>query len=108
MRHQGISHIYKYSQYTKLDSQDMQALTYMHDVETVKDIPIKRWLNTGLFNYIPVKIKVSTFIIDVSFKGEMQRKKINTCKIPIPYELLERFDTHAEKYRDAGIPVDYK
>jgi hypothetical protein len=108
MRHQGISHIYKYSQYTKLDSQDMQALTYMHDVETVKDIPIQRWLDTGLFKYVPVKIKVSTFVIDVSFKGEMKRKKIGSCKIPISYELLQRFDTHAEKYRDAGIPVDYK
>ncbi len=108
MRHQGITHVYKYSQYTKLDSQDMQALTYMHDVETVKDIPIQRWLETGEFPFIPIKIKVSTFVIDVSFKGEMKRKKIGSCRIPITFEQLKRFDTHAEKYRDAGIPVDYK
>lgn len=107
MRHQGIKRIYKLSQFMKLDSQDMQALTYMHDVETVKDIPIQRWLDSGEFNYIPIKLKFTTYIIDIDF-DKMKRKKLGSYKIKIPYELLERFDTHAEKYRDAGLPVDYK
>jgi len=108
MRHQGITHVYKYSQYTKLDSQDMQALTYMHDVETIKDIPIPRWLETGNFNVIPIKLKVTTYIVEVGFDTGMKRKKVGSCKIPITWEQLQRFDTHAEKYRDAGIPVDFK
>lgn len=108
MRHQGMTHVYKYSQYTKLDSQDMQALTYMHDVETVKDIPIRRWLETGELNYIPIVLKFTTYVIEVAFDGPMKRKKVGSCKIAIPYELLQRFDTHAEKYRDAGLPVDFK
>lgn len=108
MRHQGITHVYKYSQYTKLDSQDMQALTYMHDVETIKDIPVQRWLDTGEFNYIPIKVKVTTYVVEVGFDTGMKRKKVGSCKLPITYEQLQRFDTHAEKYRDAGIPVDYK
>jgi len=108
MRHQGITHIYKYSQYSKLDSQDMQALTYMHDVETVKDIPIKRWIDRGRFDYIPVVLKFTTYIIDVDFSGDMKRKKIGSCKIRVSPEVLDRFDTHAESYRDAGLPVDYK
>lgn len=107
MRHQGITHIYKYSQYTKLDSQDMQALTYMHDVQTVKDIPIQRWLDTGELNYVPIVLKFTTYIVEVEFEGPTKRKKVGSCKIPVPYQLLERFDTHAEKYRDAGLPVDY-
>ena len=106
MRHEGMEYIYKYSQYFKLDSQDMDALTYMHDVETVKDIPIKRWLETGKLNYIPIVLKFTTFVIELSFDGAMKRKKVGSCKIPIPYELLERFDTHAERYRNAGLPVD--
>lgn len=107
MRHQGISHVYKYSQYSKLDSQDMQALTYMHDVQVVKDIPLKRWLETGDFNYIPVAIKITTYEVEVGFEGDMKRKRIATQKLPIPFEVLENFDTHAEKYRYAGLPVDY-
>lgn len=108
MRHEGMEYIYKYSQYFKLDSQDMDALTYMHDVETVKDIPIRRWLDTGELNHVPVLLKFTTFVIEVAFDGGMKRKKIGSCKIPVPYELLERFDTHAERYRNAGLPVDYK
>jgi hypothetical protein len=108
MRHEGFDHIYKYSQYMKLDSQDMDALTYMHDVETVKDIPIQRWLDTGELNFIPVVLKFTTFQIEIAFDGGMKRKKVGSCKIPVPYELLERFDTHAERYRNAGLPVDYK
>lgn len=75
MRHEGMEYIYKYSQYFKLDSQDMDALTYMHDVETVKDIPIKRWLETGKLNYIPIVLKFTTFVIELSFDGAMKRKK---------------------------------
>lgn len=108
MRHEGMEYIYKYSQYMKLDSQDMDALTYMHDVETVKDIPISRWLDTGELNYIPVVLKFTTFVIEITFDGGMKRKKVGSCKIPIPYHLLQRFDTHAERYRNAGLPVDYK
>lgn len=107
MRHQGVKRIYKYSQYMKLDNQDMQALTYMHDVETVKDIPIQRWLDTGELNYVPINLKFTSFIIDVDIKGELKRKKVGSYKIPVPYQLLQRFDTHAEKYRYAGLPVDY-
>lgn len=108
MRHEGIEYIYKYSQYTKLDSQDMQALTYMHDVETVKDIPIKRWLDTGRFDYIPIRLKFTTYVVETEFDGGMKRKKVGSCKIPVSSELLARFDTHAERYRHAGLPVDYK
>ena len=108
MRHQGFESIYKYSQYMKLDSQDMDALTYMHDVETVKDIPIRRWLDTGELNFIPIALKFTTFKIEIEFDGTMRRKKIGSCKIPIPYQLLQRFDTHAESGRYAGLPVDFK
>lgn len=107
MRHTGFDHIYKYSQYMKLDSQDMDALTYMHDVETVKDIPIKRWLDTGELNYIPVVLKFTTYKLEITFDGGMKRYKVGSCKIPIPFDLLQRFDTHAEKYRNAGLPIDY-
>lgn len=108
MRHEGFTHIYKYSQYFKLDSQDMQALTFMHEVETLKTIPTKLWLETGRFDYIPVLLKFITYKIEFQFDGSMKRKKVGSCKIQVPYELLQRFDTHAESKRYAGLPVDYK
>lgn len=108
MRHEGITHIYKFSQYKKLDSQDMQALTYMHEVKTVKDIPIRDWLETGDFNYRPVMLKVNTFIINVEFDGSMKRKKVGSCRLAVSAEVLERFDTYAERYQIEGLPVDYK
>lgn len=108
MRHDGFEYIYKYSQYMKLDSQDMDALTYMHDVETVKDIPVRRWLDTGDLNYIPIRLKFTTFVVEIEFDGRMRRKKVGSCRISVPYELLQRFDTHAERYRNAGLPVDFK
>lgn len=107
MRHQGITHVYKYTQYMKLDGQDMQALTYMHDVSTVKDIPLSRWLETGNFNIIPIKLKITTYTIDVSFDGSLKRKKVASYSLNVPYEILQHFDTHAEAYRDDHLPNDY-
>lgn len=108
MRHDGMEHIYMYSQHAKLDAQDMDSITYMHEVETIKDIPIKRWLDSGDLKYIPVKLKFSTFVVDVGFDGSMKRKKVARFSLPVPYSVLERFDTHAERFKHAGLPVDYK
>jgi len=108
MRHDGFEHIYMYSQHMKLDSQEMDALTLMHEVETSKDIPIKRWLEDGGFNYIPIKLKFTSYIIEIDFDGSMKRKVFRTWKIPVPYEVLKRFDTHAEKHKHSGLPYDYK
>jgi hypothetical protein len=108
MRHDGMEHIYMYSQHAKLDAQDMDSITYMHEVETKKDIPIKRWLDSGDLKYIPVKLKFSTYVVDVGFDGSMKRKKVAKFNIPVPFSVLERFDTHAERYKHAGLPVDYK
>lgn len=108
MRHQGITHIYKYTQYMKLDSQDMQALTFMHDVSTAKDIPLERWLEDGLFNIIPLKLKIQSFVLDVNFTGDMKRKKVASYTIEVPCEILQHYDTHAERYRDEGLKLDYK
>lgn len=108
MRHKGMTHIYKFSQHPKLDSVEMEALTYMHEVETKKDIPIRRWLDTGKFDYIPIKLKFTTYALVYDFSKGIKRKKVGSCNIRIPYELLERFDTHAERYRNSGLPVDFK
>lgn len=108
MRHDKFKVIIKYSQHLKLDSQEMDALTYMHEVETKKDIPIKRWLDDGKFNYIPVKLKFDTYKIEVNFDGSMKRKLVKKWELPVPYEVLQMFDTHAEAYKHAGLPMDYK
>lgn len=108
MRHDGFKVIIKYSQHLKLDSQEMDALTYMHEVETKKDIPIKRWLDDGKFKYIPVKLKFDTYKIEVNFDGSMKRKLVKKWELPVPYEVLQMFDTHAEAYKHAGLPMDYK
>jgi len=108
MRHDKFKVIIKYSQHMKLDSQEMETLTYMHEVETRKDIPIKRWLEDGRFNYIPVKLKFHTYVIDFDFEGNHRRKLVKKWSLPVPYEVLQIFDTHAESYKHAGLPMDYK
>lgn len=108
MRHDGFDNIYMYSQHMKLDSQEMDALTLMHEVETVKDIPIQRWLDDGKFNFIPVTLKFTSYTVEVEFDGSMKRKVFRKWKITVPYEVLQRFDTHAEKVKHAGLPYDYK
>lgn len=108
MRHDGFEHIMMYSQHMKLDSQEMDALTLMHEVETVKDIPIKRWLDDGQFNYIPIKLKFVSYSVEIDFDGSMKRKVYKKWKLTVPYEVLKKFDTHAEKRKHAGLPFDYK
>ena len=108
MRHEGMEHIYMYSQHGKLDSQDMDSITYMHEVQTIKDIPLKRWLDSGDLKYIPIKLKFTTYTVDVGFDGSMKRNRVAKFSLPIPFDVLARFDTHAEKYKYAGLPVDFK
>ncbi|MCD4826540.1 MAG: hypothetical protein K8Q99_02100 [Acholeplasmataceae bacterium] len=108
MRHDGMEHIYMYSQHLKLDSQDMTTITYMHEVSTKKDIPIKRWLDSGDLKYIPVKLRFESYTIEPSFDGAMKRKKVAKFNLPVPYNVLERYDTLAERHKHAGLPVDYK
>lgn len=108
MRHTGFEHKFMYSQHMKLDSQDMDAITLMHEVETVKDIPIKRWLEDGGFKYIPIKLKFTSYTIEIDFDGSMKRKVFRKWKLQVPYEVLNKFETHAEKDKYAGLPYDYK
>ena len=108
MRHKGLLRIYKYSQHPKLDSMEMETITYMHEVETKKDIQVKNWLASGKFNYVPIMLKFSTYILEYNFgDSKLRRKKVGSCKIPVPFELLQRFDTHAERLRNTGLPVDF-
>lgn len=107
MRHGGFENKYMYSQHMKLDSQEMDAITLMHEVETSKDIPIKRWLEDGTFKYIPVKLKFISYSIEINFDGSMKRNVYRKWKIQVPYEVLMKFDTLAEKNKYAGLPYDY-
>jgi hypothetical protein len=108
MRHDGFDNIFMYSQHMKLDAQDMDSITLMHEVETVKDIPVKRWLDDGRFNYIPVKLKFISYSVEVKFDGSMERKFYRSWNLPVPYDVLQRFDTYAEKHKHAGLPYDFK
>ena len=108
MRHMGMDNgIYKYSQHGKLDSQDMDSLTYMHDILTKKTLPAKQWLADGNLRIIPVKIVIESYTVNVDFDGTMNRKLVRgKYGLPISYELLERFDTHAESKTFANLKTD--
>lgn len=108
MRHDGFDNIFMYSQHMKLDAQDMDSITLMHEVETVKDIPVKRWLDDGRFNYIPIRLKFISYSIEVKFDGSMDRKFFRSWSLTVPYEVLQRFDTYAERHKHSGLPYDYK
>lgn len=107
MRHDGFDTITKYSQHIRLDSQDMETIDLMHEVETIKDIPYKRWIADGKFNYIPVKLKFTSYKLVVEFDGSIKRKLFKKWSLDIPYEVLQEFDTYAEANNSAGLPYDF-
>ncbi len=108
MRHDGFRVIIKYSQHMRLDSQEMENLTFMHEVQTKKTLTVRNWLNNGKFSFIPVKLRFTTYYIDVDFDGTMKRRRYKKWSLPVTQELLDKFDTHAEKHKHAGLPVDYQ
>ncbi len=108
MRHQGAIGIYKYSQHMKLDGQELETLKFMHEVETIKNIPYKKWMKDGLFDFIPVKLKFETFIIKTEFDGRHTRELYREWSMNVPLDVLERFDTHAEANKYAHLPFDFE
>lgn len=108
MRHDGFRVIIKYSQHMKLDAQEMENLTFMHEVETKKDLTIRNWLKNGQYDFVPVKLVFYTYTIEVEFDGTMKRKFYKKWKLPVTQEILDKYDTLAEKNKHAGLPVDYK
>lgn len=108
MRHDGFETITKYGQHNKLDTQDMETLDLMHEVETVKDIPYKQWLKDGKYNYIPVKLKFTSYSLDVQFDGTIKRRLFKKWHLDVPYEVLQEFDTYAEANKSDGLPLDFK
>ncbi|HLT00216.1 MAG TPA: hypothetical protein VK005_01860 [Acholeplasma sp.] len=110
MRHKGFLGIYKYSQHFKLDALEMDALTYMHDVSIVKDLPVGQWLKDGELRIFPTLIYVESYKVATDFKGVTERYLVcDPYFIEIPYEeVLMNFDTTAEANRDAGLPLDYE
>jgi len=107
MRHLGFTHIYKFTQHPRLDLMEMETLTYMHEVTCIKDIPVPRWLASGGFDVIPVRLKIETFKVQAGFDGIIKRKRIQKCNIDVPFEVLNNFDTYSERNRSAGLSVDF-
>lgn len=99
MRHDGAKRIYKFSQHMKLDSQEMETATYMHDIKAVKGLPWTQFLKDGLLRIYPYVIQFETYEIIYSFKGDMDRRLVAKWNLMVPMEVLDKFDTHAERRR---------
>lgn len=108
MRHDGFDTITKYSQHFRLDGQDMETLDLMHEVETIKDIPVKRWIEDGKYNYIPVKLKFESYSLIIEFDGSIRRQLYKKWELKVKYEDLLEYDTYAERHMMAGLPFDFK
>lgn len=108
MRHQGAKALYMYSQHVRLDTQEMETITLMHEVSTKKDIVYKKWLQNDVFVYIPTKLKFKTYKIDFEFDGSYSRTLVKKWKLDVPLEVLERYDTHAEANKYSHLKIDYK
>ena len=109
LRHLGFKHgMNVISQQTRTDSQRMETTAYYFEVKkTVKGINFMKWLQDGKFEIIPVRIKIDVFTLQVGF-GDMKRHLVRKMSIPIPYEKLKYYETHAEAGRFAHLPLDYK
>lgn len=99
MRHDGAKRIYKFSQHMKLDSQEMETATYMHDIKAVKGLPWTQFLKDGLLRIYPYMIQFETYEIIYLFKGDMDRRLVAKWNLMVPMEVLDKFDTHAERRR---------
>ncbi len=108
MRHDGFTTITKYSQHIRLDSQDMETIDLMHEVETIKDIPVKKWISDGKYEYIPVKLKFTSYRLEVEFDGSIKRKFFKNWSLEVKYEDLIQFNTYAEANASVGLPFDFK
>lgn len=108
MRHDGFKAIYKYSQHIKLDGQEAETINMVHIVSVVKGVPRKKWLKDGKYDRIPTKLKFTSYHPTVELNGEYSLKKYKTWSMPVPYEVLERYDTHAERNRHSHLPIDFK
>lgn len=99
MRHEGAKRIYKFSQHMKLDTQEMETAVFMHDIRAVKGLPALQWLKDGLLRVYPYVIMFNTYQIEYSFEGDMKRTLVAKWNLAVPMEVLEKFDTHAERRR---------
>lgn len=108
MRHDGFETITKYSQHPKLDGLAMETIDLMHEVETIKDIPVKRYIEEGSLKYIPIKLKFESYSLDVDFEGKIKRKLFKKWSLPVKYEDLIQFDTYAERNMMDHLPYDFK
>lgn len=108
MRHDGAKAIYKYSQHMRLDTQELENLTFIHEVVTKKDIPIKKWINDDKFDFIPIKLKFKTYTINFDFDGSYSRNLYKNWSMKVPLDVLMRFETHAESKKYRHLKVDYK
>lgn len=108
MRHDGFDTIYKYSQHLRLDGQDMETIDMMHEVETIKDIPLSQWLKDGKYKYVPVKLKFTSYFLIADFDGTIRRELYKEWELPIPASVLADYDTYAERHLMDGLPYDIK
>lgn len=99
MRHDGAKRIYKFSQHMKLDSQEMETAVYMHEIKAIKGLPWRQWLRDGLLRVYPYVIDFETYIIKFQFDGTIKRDLFMRWQLEVPMEVLEKFDTHAERRR---------
>lgn len=99
MRHEGAKRIYKFSQHMKLDSQEMETAVYMHDIKAIKGLPWRQWMRDGLLRVYPYVIQFETYRIEYEFDGNMKRNLVAKWNLEVPIEVLDKFDTHAERRR---------
>lgn len=108
MRHDGAKAIYKYSQHIRLDTQELENLTLMHEVKTKKDIPLKEWLDNDKFDFIPTRLKFESYYINIDFDGTYSRVLFKKWSMKVPLGVLKRFETHAESGKYKHLKVDYQ
>lgn len=92
-RHEGTRAIYMISQLIT-DIQFMSVTSYVHRPTMVRGINYRRWIKTGIFEIVPTHWIIDTYQFDPMKKG---LKLLTTWKKKVDLDILETFDTHAEK-----------
>lgn len=98
-RHEGFYAHYCLSQ-LNVDIQLATISNYIHKPTTVLDVNYSKWLKTGKFELIPVKIKYETYKLK-----DGKEKLYKKWSRRVDYEHLDRYETLAYKNTRSSIPV---
>lgn len=105
MRHASIPYVYIASQIDTTDTQIMSFFKFIHEVEIVRDIPVRKWIKDGLFEKDIIGWHVYTYAFKRGKKG-IEKTLIKEWFKPKFSMEFNRFNSLNQAHIFANLPKD--